>query len=576
MKAVVLAVVLGLSAGGLSADASTQVQARSGTGIAPRPPLRVCGQNLLRGPERLPKGAVRVPAGDDSHVIGENWLVKARTVYWLAPGIHTLGTGKFGQIQPANGDVFVGGYNPKTGRGAVIDGQGVNETAFGGSATHVTLEYLTIQHFVPPGNQYAVNGDQGTDWTVEYDTVQDNGDTRGSELGAALGLGPGNVVEHNCLTHNGQYGMNAGGYETEFNYNEVSWNGISFFPDLQCGCSGGIKYWDATDATVVGNYIHDNYDAGLWADTDNAGFLVKDNYIADNWASGVIYEISYNADITANTFVDNGWGVGSYAAGTFPYGEAIYLSGSGGDANVASDYAGVLDVTDNLFMDNWDGVLVYQNPNRLCGSSANSSTGYCTRGHEPSYTSSSCSAHVDGGSPLERPDYWDGCQWKAQHVTVSHNQFDFNPMDIATAKAPLPDETLSRCPVRASEILETGDNASAPGSANLYWCGFNGMFSLPGSASGGPGAGWTVSDAIMDLTSSTGESPDDNVWADNIYNGPWAFQAYAQGQSPARGDLFPRGVPTTVRLGEWQTIWHQDEGSTSGPALQLGASRLAN
>ena len=58
--------------------------------------------------------------------------------------------------------------------------------------------------------------------------------------------------------------------------------------------------------TVTGNYVHNNIDSpGIWMDTDNAGFLVKGNYISGNDGEGLMYEISYNADIIDNTFVDN-------------------------------------------------------------------------------------------------------------------------------------------------------------------------------------------------------------------------------------------------------------------------------
>ena len=105
-------------------------------------------------------------------------------------------------------------------------------------------------------------------------------------------MGSGDVYEFNCLTRNGENGLNAAGTGTLFAYNEVSWNGKADFPDTgQCGCSGGIKYWDSTDATVEDNYIHDNYNVGLWFDTDNVGAFVEGNDIARNWAKDMIYEI---------------------------------------------------------------------------------------------------------------------------------------------------------------------------------------------------------------------------------------------------------------------------------------------
>jgi len=299
----------------------------------------------------------------DGNYINLNYEISPDTVYWFAPGVHTLGDGTFDEIQPANGDTFIGAP------GAVIDGQGTEQAAFAQEASNVTIEYLTIQNFVPPAGQYAVNHDEGPDWALEYDTLQDIGGGTGSQLGAAFGLGDGNVAEYNCFTQDGQYAVNAGGTGTTFDYNEVSWSGAAFFPDDSCGCSGGIKYWDATNANIVGNYIHDNYNVGLWVDTDNSGFLIQDNYIARNWAQGIIYEISYNGLITGNTFLDNGWGA------TVP---AIYLSSSGGDPYVSSNYAGQLTVSDNSFVDNWSGVVVYQDADRYCDGVNNASTGFCT------------------------------------------------------------------------------------------------------------------------------------------------------------------------------------------------------
>ena len=51
-----------------------------------------------------------------------------------------------------------------------------------------------------------------------------------------------------------------------------------------------------------------------------------------------MYEISYNADIIDNTFIDNAI-VGGEGNKDFPTG-AIYISESGGNASIPSRYAG--------------------------------------------------------------------------------------------------------------------------------------------------------------------------------------------------------------------------------------------
>jgi hypothetical protein len=89
-------------------------------------------------------------------------------------------------------------------------------------------------------------------------------------------------------------------------------------------------------ATVTDNYVHDNENVGIWADTDNVRLEHLGNYISNNYGEGVMYEISYNGLIADNTFVHNAVGEGPTNPG-FPTG-AIYISESGSDSRVAGPY----------------------------------------------------------------------------------------------------------------------------------------------------------------------------------------------------------------------------------------------
>src|SRR5436190_20016961 len=91
--------------------ASSAADPASPAAALPSPPVRVCGNKAILGggPSSPPKGAVVIPAGDNSDsVLAHNWTIKPQTTYWFAPGIHTLGTGQFGQIIPGDGDKFIG------------------------------------------------------------------------------------------------------------------------------------------------------------------------------------------------------------------------------------------------------------------------------------------------------------------------------------------------------------------------------------------------------------------------------------------------------------------------------------
>ena len=284
------------------------------------------------GPGREQRRPVRRPAARQHHV-----LLRHRP--------HYLGSGEFAQINPGKNDTFIGAP------GAVISGVNPgsagyhqNDFAFVGndtSDTGVTIEYLTIENFallVARGGQHQLR----RRWTIAHSTIKDNAP------GAAMMIGSGNTIEHNCLTANGQYAFNAyqnpgdpqqskvtGGPQdivlsgNEISYNDTcNWEASGKFPVKTpagcagagqsdgCGCSGGGKFWQAQNVTVKNNYVHDNYNVGIWADTNDDGFDIEGNYFSANFDSALVYEISYNALIKGNMFAGNAVGQGTRTAGS--------------------------------------------------------------------------------------------------------------------------------------------------------------------------------------------------------------------------------------------------------------------
>jgi hypothetical protein len=441
-------------------------------------PNPVCGSPaVLAGPPSPPANATVVPAGDDSGFdLGES-----NTTYWFAPGVHLLGSGQFTQIIPGDGAAFIGAP------GAILNGAHVNDYAFGGSASHVTISYLTIENFGLWGDnedQGVVNHNSSPHWTIEHTTIRDN-------AGAGVMVGSYNRLSYDCLSDNQQYGFNAyapaGVSDITIDHNEISGNDTYNWEVHQegCGCSGGGKFWDVDDAVITNNWIDGNHSVGLWADTDNRGFEIAGNYVSGNYSYGLIYEISYNAEITGNTFVKNGIGAGPANPG-FPTG-AIYISESGGDKRVPGRYSGKLEIADNTFANNWGGVILWENSNRFCNSPANTSSGYCTLVDPRRVTLSSCNS-----VNIEKEPYYDDCRWKTQNVSVDHNVFDFTPASVSA-------------------------NCTAATA-----CGFQGIFSEYGTyPSWSPYQGPIVEKHI---TYDQG-----NRFFDNEYDGPWQFMVYQQG-----------------------------------------------
>ncbi len=356
-----------------------------------------------------------IPAGDNSTVD----FGRPRTTYWLAPGVHTLGTDRYAQIIPGEGASFIGGP------GAVLDGMNRNVYAFGQTARHVAIRHLTIRNFgtgLDNFNEGVVNHDAADGWIIERNTISDND-------GAGVFVGDDNVVRSNCLRNNGQYGLSAysedGVSGIEIDHNEIAGNNVDDWESRieGCGCAGGAKLWEVAGAVITDNWIRDNHGVGLWGDTNNRDVLVAGNLFEGNDDEAFWYEASYNATIRYNTFVRNALVKGKRYASDgddFPV-AAVYLSEAGGDARV--DGQPRIDISHNHFEDNWGGVTLWENADRFCGSPANTSTGSCTLGGSAS--PSTCVAPTIDSQP-----YYSDCRWKTQNVHVHDNEFWVDPAAI--------------------------------------------------------------------------------------------------------------------------------------------------
>ena len=362
----------------------------------------------------------------------------------------------------------------------MINGQNSNDYAFTGpNAQGVLIEYLTIEHFIASGGEGVVGQGGHTGWTVEDNLIENNPD------GAGVVIGQNDLVKDNCLQFNGEYGFNGQGSNSVLADNDIYDNNNLHafdFPSSpannQCGCSGAGKWWEGIDDQTIANYVHDNQGVGIWYDTNNAGSLISGNYVSNNYGEGIQYEASYNAQITDNTLVGNAIGDGSnQSTPGFPDG-AIYISESGGDNRVASNYSGELLISGNVFTNNWGGVVLWENSDRYCSDGSDSD---CTLVDPSVYTVSSCAAHLSETTPV---DYYDNCRWKTQNVSVEDNTFAFTP------------------------------GAVSPACTTADLCGFNGLFSNYGTSQ----------------YNQTGPITfhQNNHFTNNTYTGPWQFFAWSQ------------------------------------------------
>jgi hypothetical protein len=456
----------------------------------------VCGHEKP-GPKTPPKGAVVVKSKAD--LSDKTSANPPGTTFWLAPGTHTLGGGEFAQVIPKDGDTFLGAP------GAVLDGQHKNDAAFTQHAKNVTIKYLTIENFVAPQDQGVVNHDSGNGWTIAYNSIKNN-------KGAALMAGAHQVVKANCLTDNGQYGLNAyqdGNNITDLKVigNEIAGNNTDDWEKRKpgCGCSGGAKFWHVNGAVIKYNWVHGNHSVGLWADTNNNNFLIENNIIENNDAEAIFYEISYNAIIRDNVIRGNTIVKGRHGeknGDDFPYG-AIYISESGGDSRVPAR-TDKIEIYGNRLVNNWSGITLWENADRFCGSPSNTSTGSCTLVAPTVANLKTCTR-----ANIAKEPYYSDCRWKTKRVKIHDNKFVIDSHKL---------------------------------HCSTDYCGKMGLLSNYGTyPDWSPYKGEVIEKAIT--------LHQHNRWHDNTYVGPWSFVVHDAGK--------------VIDTETWQAApYRQDKGST--------------
>jgi hypothetical protein len=460
--------------GAVSEGAPSQgadVAAGLATSRAPKAPVRICGTKSLDGPAKRPQGAKRVSTNRDLGAMAAN--SPKGTTFWLEPGVHTLGGGEFDQVIPRDGQTFIGAP------GAILDGQQLNRYAFTQPAENVTIEHLTIQNFKGAAQEGVVNHDYGRGWTIKHNTIKNNG-------GAGVFLGSDTIVAGNCLVRNGQYGFSAyspdGIRNVVLRRNEIAYNNQDDWEAQWpgCGCTAGGKFWETTGAKVVKNYVHHNIGTGVWVDYNNTGFLIKDNFFRANEGIALFYEVSYNGAIVDNTFVRNGHVEGPELPG-FPL-PTIYVSESGSDSRVGARFGSTFDITGNRLVDNWAGIIGWENSDRFVG--AVEGNDLVTRVNPGVATLANCS----DPDTIETAPYFDDCRWKTQNLRVTRNRFVLRPDRV-------------------------------PGCTPEAGCGFTGLVSNYGTW-----PDWSPYQANIVPDAITFEQ--NNRWAQNRYVGPWHFMIH--------------------------------------------------
>jgi hypothetical protein len=184
-------------------------------------------------------------------------------------------------------------------------------------------------------------------------------------------------------------------------------------------------------------------------------------------------------------------------------------------------------------------------------------------------------------SPLA-PDgvsYWDGCQWEAKDISVTGNDFQFNPSVIASSAPLVGDRKTTDC--SASNADACGSNFMAYQVAGeppfdtqiganqmMSSSSFTGCPSWDDGCTTDPLSNLNTFSSLPGMSADKNVMPGDNVWSDNAYSGPWGWYAYIYGScSPVPTDpVTKKSVPSTacgiIPFAAWKSDWQQDVSST--------------
>jgi hypothetical protein len=241
----------------------------------------------------------------------------------------------------------------------------------------VRVEYLDISN-----DLHTTTGtiSMGVGWTIEHNDIHDSYGKPGE--GVAFYSGDGGTVEYNCFARLGDYAGGGAGTGGKFEYNEVL--ETAYKPDPGCGCSGGGKWWGTLNADINDNaFVEDGLGGqpAIWLDNGNTGTLIEGNYFYRDAGSAIINETGYNMRVDDNLFLDNGWGSGQ-SQDTNNDG-AININSSGGFNIPGSRYENSISITGNYFVNNWQGIDIWQSGLRSCESSGEGwpvDASYCSGG----------------------------------------------------------------------------------------------------------------------------------------------------------------------------------------------------
>jgi parallel beta-helix repeat protein len=232
----------------------------------------------------------------------------------------------------------------------------VLNTVFGGTADHLTIQYLTVEGFANTYPTAAIGISQGSNpqiqgagWIVENCEILHN---HGGAVRPAYNI----KILNNYIHDNGQEGVGGGlgivtfpltesmSSEILIQGNVITHNDYAHFnPDFECG---GIKIGSTSGVSIIGNTIQYNEGAGIHFDDWSQNEFIDGNTITDNTDSdGFFDEMGYGASTFRNNIVLRN---GAQVNDTY-YSSQIALA----DTTSVQEYCNVAEISSGKGVNGW-------------------------------------------------------------------------------------------------------------------------------------------------------------------------------------------------------------------------------
>jgi hypothetical protein len=180
--------------------------------------------------------------------------------------------------------------------------------------------------------------------------------------------------------------------------------------------------------------------------------------------------------------------------------------------------------------------------------------------------------------------YFNGCQWAVKNISVTGNTFTFDPSAIAagttaTGKAgtTCTADHADECGTNFMAFQATGQEPWADSTSANAMFSRSALTDCPSWDSDCTASPLTNINALSSAPNAparNGEAAWNDVWSDNTYTGPWAWNAYAYGScdslpsDPTTGKSMPSGACRDIDFATWKGDWQEDLNSSHSATPQ--------